>query len=458
MKIRRFGTGFFLLFALALASSAFFAFAAFYSSVRAEDYERLGLPVLNINTYGRKINSKENYLDAVYTLDGNGMHWSGGCKIRGRGNSTWKTVDTSKKPYLLKLDEEEALLGMGTARRWVLKASATDKSFLRDEYAFFLARSIWNRFAWTPQQRFVTLLVNGKYAGLYGLQEKIEVGPERVAIEPMDGSILFKIDEHRNEQFSFTSNHGVLFNIVDTDGVSYSWDDFFAIQDFVNGRERWLYGEQDGQAEAPSWGEAAEREDVAAPGQGEAPEREDAAAPAETMEQGAGNDWTSYFDLDSFVDWYLVNEFTKNHDSRFQASCFISYDGKQDKFFMGPVWDFDLSSGNTDAAGCSKSDGYITAQAFWYERLLQDELFMTALRSRWAATKDELAASIDAIQGWADELEDAAVLNDRVWKSFGHRQWPNPSGWRKRKRYQDEIDYMVAYLRARLAWLESQWG
>ena len=426
MRIRRFGTGFLLLLVLALASSAFLASAAFYSRVSVEDYERLGLPVLNVNTYGRKINSKENYLDAVYTLDAEGMHWGGGCKIRGRGNSTWKTIDTSKKPYLLKLDEAEALLGMGTARRWVLKASATDKSFLRDEYAFFLARSIWNRFAWTPRQRIVTLLINGKYAGLYGLQEKIEVGPERVDIEPADGSILFKIDEHRNEQFSFTSSHGVLFNIVDTDGVAYSWDEFFPIERFVNERERWLYGEQEEQAEQ--------------------------------QEQGTGKNWTDYFDLDSFVDWYLVNEFTKNHDSRFQASCFISYDGKQDKFFMGPVWDFDLSSGNTDAALCSKSDGYITAQAFWYERLLQDELFMTALRSRWTATKDELAASIDGIQAWADELEDAAVLNDRVWKSFGHRQWPNPSGWRNRKRYQDEIDYMVSYLRARLAWLESQWG
>ncbi|MBP5463874.1 MAG: CotH kinase family protein [Treponema sp.] len=165
MRIRRFGTGFLLLLVLALASSAFLASAAFYSRVSVEDYERLGLPVLNVNTYGRKINSKENYLDAVYTLDAEGMHWEGGCKIRGRGNSTWKTIDTSKKPYLLKLDEAEALLGMGTARRWVLKASATDKSFLRDEYAFFLARSIWNRFAWTPRQRFVTLLITASTPG-----------------------------------------------------------------------------------------------------------------------------------------------------------------------------------------------------------------------------------------------------------------------------------------------------
>ena len=417
MKIHRFGTGFLLLIILVTASAAFLAFASLYASIRTEEYESLGLPVLNINTYGKKINSKENYLNAVYSLDSENFHWSGGCKIRGRGNSTWKTIDTNKKPYLLKLDEAESLLGMGKAQRWVLKAHATDKSFLRDEYAFYLAHTVWNRFSWTPRQQFITLVINGKYIGLYGLQEKIEIAPERVAIAPEDGSILFKIDEHRNEHYSFTSDHGVLFNIVDTDGVEYDWDAFFAIKDFINERERYLYGEQ---------------------------------------KDGTG--WTQYFDLDSFVDWYLVNEFTKNHDSRFQASCFLTYDGKQDKFFMGPVWDFDLSSGNTDAASCSKSDGYITAEAFWYEQLLQDELFMTTLKSRWQDTKDELAASIAGIQDWADELNDAAVLNDRVWKSFGHRQWPNPSGWRNRRSYQDEIDYMVSFLKARFTWLESQWG
>ena len=417
MRIRRYGTGFLLLLVLLLALSAFLAFAAFYAGIRAEEYERLGLPVLSVNTYGKKISSKEHYLDAAYTLDGEGLHWSGGCKIRGRGNSTWKTIDTNKKPYLLKLDQAEDLLGMGTARRWVLKASATDKSFLRDEYAFFLAHEVWNSFAWTPKQRYVTLLVNGKYMGLYGLQEKIEIAPERVNIDPAGGSVLFKIDEHRNEQYSFTSNHGVLCNIVDTDGVEYDWDEFFAIRDVVNEREKYIYGEQED-----------------------------------------GESWTRYFDLNSFVDWYLVNEFTKNHDSRFQASCFLTYDGRQDRFFMGPVWDFDLSAGNTDAASCSRSDGYITAQAYWYERLLQDDLFMAALKDRWKRTRSELLDSLDRIQDWADGLRDAAVLNDRVWKSFGHRQWPNPTGWRDRTNYQDEVDYMVGYLRSRFAWLDSQWG
>ncbi|MBQ9537775.1 MAG: hypothetical protein IJU95_00765, partial [Treponema sp.] len=69
-----------------------------------------------------------------------------------------------------------------------------------------------------------------------------------------------------------------------------------------------------------------------------------------------------------------------------------------------------------------------------------------------------LENSIDSIQDWADSIRDAAVLNDRAWKSFGHRQWPNPTGWRSRKSHQDEVDYMVQYLRERLAWLDSQWS
>ena len=31
------------------------------------------------------------------------------CRIRGRGNSTWRTFDTNKRSYLLKLDDETEL-------------------------------------------------------------------------------------------------------------------------------------------------------------------------------------------------------------------------------------------------------------------------------------------------------------------------------------------------------------
>ena len=50
-----------------------------------------------------------------------------------------------------------------------------------------------------------------------------------------------------------------------------------------------------------------------------------------------------YFDFASFVNVYLTLEYTKNLDSNsFSTRYFI----KDNKIYAGPVWDFDLSSGN----------------------------------------------------------------------------------------------------------------
>ena len=56
--------------------------------------------------------------------------------------------------------------------------------------------------------------------------------------------------------------------------------------------------------------------------------------------------YKDYIDVDSFVDWYLVNEFSKNSDAIFQKSVFVYYDPADGKLRMGPNWDFDLAFGN----------------------------------------------------------------------------------------------------------------
>ena len=49
--------------------------------------------------------------------------------IRGRGNSTWQA---DKKPYKLKLDKSQDLLGMGKNKHWALLANRFDQSLLRN--------------------------------------------------------------------------------------------------------------------------------------------------------------------------------------------------------------------------------------------------------------------------------------------------------------------------------------
>ena len=59
--------------------------------------------------------------------------------------------------------------------------------------------------------------------------------------------------------------------------------------------------------------------------------------------------YRNYIDVDSFIDWYLINEIGKSVDAYGYASVFFSY-VPGDKIKMGPIWDFDLSYGNADYA------------------------------------------------------------------------------------------------------------
>ena len=94
----------------------------------AHAYEPSGsLPVIYIDTPGRQpITSKTDYVqNATYWIDPMGQEGidAVGAKdaplltqIRGRGNYTWTGFE--KKPYRLKLDTKQAMLGMNKSRHW----------------------------------------------------------------------------------------------------------------------------------------------------------------------------------------------------------------------------------------------------------------------------------------------------------------------------------------------------
>ena len=56
--------------------------------------------------------------------------------IKGRGNFTW-TLE--KKPYQIKFDSSTPVLGMPTAKTWILLANHADPSLLRNKVAYDLA-------------------------------------------------------------------------------------------------------------------------------------------------------------------------------------------------------------------------------------------------------------------------------------------------------------------------------
>ncbi|MCR5605937.1 MAG: CotH kinase family protein [Treponema sp.] len=362
----------------------------------------------------KAITSTENYVKASYSINKK----TGDCKIRGRGNSTW---EMKKKPYLLKFENAETFLDMPKAEKWVLMANGGDSTNLRNAYATYLAHKVWNNFKWTPNYRFVNLYINGRFEGLYQVYEKIEASESRLDIpDPntnfnVNGSFIMVTDTRFKKPINFRTNRGIRFSMYSPRTISEKMKNYLV--EGVNKFEDFLFGEN-----------------FANPETG----------------------YRKYIDVDSFVDWYLINEYTLNRDARFRDSCYLYYDTVRKLLVMGPIWDFDISCGNNSYEGNSKPEGYwIKVEASWYKRLFEDPWFVKKVTDRWFSTQTELQNSFAYIYSLSRRIKPACELNDKAWQLIGHYQWPHATGWQKRKTYDDEVDYFMKWLQNRRDWLNQ---
>jgi hypothetical protein len=303
------------------------------------------LPVMVIATPGNApIVSRDDWMaGASYTLyDGarqrqNGQTLAGITDIKGRGNTTWAMF--SKKPYALKLakDGQNALQGLPAHRRWALLANYADKSLLRNAVAFAIGQ-LFDGLQWTPHGEHAVLFLNGEYNGLYQLVEQIKIDANRVPVSTTiskkkpDGGYLLELDTWYDEAFKFTTTHGVPVCCSDPDE---DLEDVIAgIQADVQQAEDVLYGDS-------------------------------------FQDPAAG--YRRYFDVASCLDYYLVNEIVKNPDTD-HSSVYVYYEPAAGKYFMGPLWDFDISLGNHEDGMASRwPTGFLVRnEAFWLPRMMED--------------------------------------------------------------------------------------
>ena len=389
---------------------SFIALAAGIISIKQnitlQKSENTGIPSLSINTESnRRIRSKKKYIKASF-YDGN---FSGGCKIRGHGNSTWR-LPKAKKPYLLKLNKKHGLLGMAPAEKWILFANLSDATSLRNSYATYLARNVFTNQRYIPDYRFANIFINGRYEGLYCIFEKVE--EEQMSFNSPE-SFIFEVNHRNSRTWTFNSKQGISFCIHNNDIPE---EQYLVEKNIIQDFEDILYS----------------------------PDFKD--------------DYKGYknrMDMDSFVDWYLINEFTKNKDADFEFSCYLYFDAATKKIGMGPIWDFDLSCGGNFEQNFSYEKMWVN-QKGWFKRLFEDENFQKAVKDRWNERKHLLQESFEWIDQNGKRISDAAELNDSVWKTFGHKQWPHIPGWRKRKTHKAHVDYMKTWLSSRYKWLDKE--
>jgi len=384
----------------------------------SEDYQInlakfTGLPIVYIETDGSvQIDSKDDYVLGDTNIDGGRDYEdfpNAPMKIRGRGNSTWQFP---KKPFQMKLDDKAEFLGMPNDKKWLFLAEYADKTMLRNKIAFEMG--YMSNLDWTPEAKFAEVFINGDYNGTYNITQKVEESDNRVAIG--DTGYLLELDQldrldSDDVYFESAVTEKFIINIKEPN-LDEGSDEFTYIENLITNFENNLFSEN-------------------------------------FTDEATG--YRQFIDIDSFIDWFLISEITKNVDSMFFSSIFLNV-MPGEKIKMGPLWDFDLSFGNVDYADSRYPEGWWVKYNPWYERLFQDLAFVEAVRNRFEYFNNNRDYILNKIDTYAEKLKWAQEENDDKWQTIGVYVWPNPVIF---DTYQEEVDHMKAWYETRMDWLES---
>ncbi len=382
------------------------------------------IPVVYLYTEGgEEITSRTDYVQGTFSMDCSKTKAFSSLetvsmKIRGRGHSTWKW---DKKPYKIKFSEKQSLLGLAANKDWVLLANYVDRSQIRNYLSLEMAKTL-KGLDFTPTSYPVDVFLNGSYIGIYSLGEQIEAATSRVDIaeeaQGVDTAYLLEIggyeegDVYGVEYFNAGTWKNVKIKSPDTKSLT---------PEQISNLQAYL--------------EAADQAVV------------------------TGGNYEAYVDMNSFLDWLILTEFTYNTDAGFYRSVYLTKEG-DGKLQFGPVWDFDLALGNlaiNDSAyqsWATSRNGYVGTT--WTTYLYEDETFMEQFRERWNAVKDTLLdTALQVCEEMTEKLSDSWNENQRVWPNIGIRlawEWEFMTEMTTLK---EQIQYLEQFLEGRYAFLDA---
>jgi hypothetical protein len=167
-------------------------------------------------------------------------------------------------------------------------------------------------------------------------------------------------------------------------------------------------------------------------------------------------DYQQYFDLKSFVDYYLVNEICGNPDMLWSMRMYKK-SSQDPKIYVGPVWDFDLGFNNDGRIGQQDAQeklmlNYAHDPRAWIEQIKQDPAFKQMVRSEWNTVKASLQTLPDYLDAENDLIKYSQIPNFKRWAILGVNI--NQS-WFTAQTHEAYVEFVRNYLVKRLAWLDG---
>ena len=431
----------------------------------AQVFTESTLPIVVVNTNGFTVPDEPKITANVKIIfNGSGQinrlsdqtfHFDGTVGIERHGSTSQFLSD--KKPYSIEVrdatgsDSAVALLGMPKESDWALIAPYSDKSLIRDALTYQLAGSMM---AWAPRTRFCELVLNGAYQGVYVLTEKIKRDKNRVNISKMDstslsgdaltGGYIVKIDKPTGNIVGLPEGFSSAYS---NDPANPSRKTFFQYEyphpkDLKPAQTNYI--------------------------QLAVADMERAMALSNPSFSDPSVGYPKYWDVASLVDFFLINELTRNVDGyRLSTYFYKDRNSINGKFKMGPVWDFNIGLGNADYCDGSRISNWAVDFnniclgdywniPFWWRNLMTDNNFRKQTRLRWQQLRtNELSTQrINVlIDSMTLVLGNAPTRNFQKWQILGRYIWPNSFIGTT---YSSEISYLKKWVADRITWIDGQ--
>jgi hypothetical protein len=317
------------------------------------------------------------------------------------------------------------MLGMPSNRHWALIANYIDRTLIRNKTAYELSRYFGLKAA--SRSEFVHLILNAQYLGVYQFTEVIKIGKDRVDIDVikssngiLQGGVILEVTDIIDELYNFNTDlRNVYFSIKDPDDLNTSnsveaQKRFDYVKNILNKAESALFSDN-------------------------------------FQDTSAG--YLKYFDVNSLVNWYLLEELFRNIDAEFRRSVYMYIDTKNsNKITMGPVWDFDISSGvNTT----DPTEYWIKEyEGHWYSRLSEDSTFKKRLKSNWQRIRSSIHKELyGIINSSSRKIYEGQKYNFEKWDYI-----PFEHPLVVFENHNQEIFYFKKYLKERIEWLDRGFG
>lgn len=389
------------------------------------DYELSDLPAVLLTTRtGRDVTSKTDYIGGTLTLIGAGDENidKSTVEIRGRGNYTWTAHE--KKSYKIKFPSKIAPLSLGEKNRtWVLLANVCDQSLLRNHTALQMIDE-FDHIVHSPASTSVDVYLNGEYRGVYLLAEEITLSSAHVDLDDSgretdtDTGYLLELSSYaRDIAFELAGRKYEIKSDLSSKGAIARQQRVY-IADYVTGAyEALLSGDRTAAAR--------------------------------------------YIDLDTLVDAYLAEEVLKNLDMGWDS--FYLHKDAGGKLCFGPLWDFDLTLGNSNF-GCQYVSGLYCASSYpntaaqsnpWFIAAMRLDWFRDMVVERWEDILPRLATYPDYVLEMGQTYATSFERNFERWDIFGTVQNRETPLITSLASYREHYTYLASWLEGRLVWLDG---